>query len=153
MFGSFEPNIRTGVAIVNPQLQDVQVRLTPFDGNGGSVAPAKTLTLRAHSQTSAFLDELIGGLPSGFEGSVLLEAASPVYAVSIRGTTNGQGGFVMSALCMVDLNQMPSGTHYFPQVVVGGLYQTEFLTMSNGASAPQVSLFSTDGKPMTIPLQ
>ena len=153
MFGSFEPNSRTGVAIVNPLSQDVQVTLTPFDGNGGSVAPAKTLTLSALSQTTAFLDELIGGLPSRFEGSVLLEAASPVYAISVRGTTNSQGGFLMSTLSMVDLNQMPSGVHYFPYVVNGSSYKTEFLMMNTGTSAPQLSLFGTDGKPMAIPLQ
>jgi hypothetical protein len=151
MFGSFERNSRTGVAIVNSLSQDVQVTLTPFDGNGGSAAPARTSTVRALSQTSAFLDELIGGLPSGFKGSVLLEAASPVYAISMRGTTNSRGGFLMSTLAMVDLNQMPSGVHYFPHVVNGGLYKTEFLIMNTGTSAPQLSLFSTDGKSMTIP--
>jgi hypothetical protein len=153
MFGSFEPNRHTGVAIVNPSSQDIQVTLTPFDGNGGSVAPARTLTLRALSQTSAFLDELIGGLPSGFKGSVLLEAASPVYAISIRGTTNSQGGFLMSTLSMFDLKQVPSGTRYFPHVITGGLYKTEFLIMYTGTSAPPLSLFGTDGKPMAMPLQ
>jgi hypothetical protein len=83
MFGSFEPNRRTDVAIVNPLSQDVQVTLSAFDGNGGSVAPARTLTLSAFSQISAFLVELIGGFPSGFEGFVLLEAPYPVYAISI----------------------------------------------------------------------
>ena len=153
MFGSYDTNSRMGVAIVNPLSQDVPVTLTPFDSNGGSVAPARTLTLRANSQTSAFLNELIGGLPSGFRGSVLIEAASPVYAISMRGTTNSQGGFLMSTLPMVDLNQMPSGMHYFPQVVNGGFYKTEFLIMNTGTSAPQLSLFSTDGKPMAIPIQ
>ena len=153
MFGSFKPNSRTGVAIVNPLPQDVQVTLTPFDGNGGSAAPARTMTLRALSQTSAFLDELIGGIPSGFAGSVLLEAASPVYAISMRGTMNSSGGFLMSTLSMVDLNQAPSGMHYFPHVVNGGLYKTEFLIMNTGTSSPQLSLFSTDGKPMAITLQ
>ena len=153
MFGSFKPNSRTGVAIVNPLPQDVQVTLTPFDGNGGSAAPARTMTLRALSQTSAFLDELIGGIPSGFAGSVLLEAASPVYAISMRGTTNSSGGFLMSTLSMVDLNQAPSGMHYFPHVVNGGLYKTEFLIMNTGTSSPQLSLFNTDGKPMAITLQ
>jgi hypothetical protein len=117
------------------------------------VAPARTLTLRALSQTSAFLDELIGGLPSGFKGSVLLEAASPVYAISIRGTTNSQGGFLMSTLSMFDLKQVPSGTRYFPHVITGGLYKTEFLIMYTGTSAPPLSLFGTDGKPMAMPLQ
>ena len=155
MFGSFDPqnHSRMGVAIVNPLSQAVQVTLTPFDGNGGSVVPARTMTLRALSQTSAFLDELIGGLPSGFAGSVLLEATSPVYAISMRGTTNSGGGFLMSTLPMVDLNQTPSGTHYFPHVVNGGSYKTEFLIMNTGTSPPQLTLFSTDGKPMAIALQ
>jgi hypothetical protein len=100
MFGSFEPNRRTDVAIVNPLSQDVQVTLSAFDGNGGSVAPARTLTLSAFSQISAFLVELIGGFPSGFEGFVLLEAPYPVYAISISQNDEQHRG-----VSMVDLNQ------------------------------------------------
>jgi len=153
MFGSFQPNFRTGIAVVNPLSQDVQITLTPLDGNGNTVAPARTLTLSAFSQTSAFLEELIGGLPSGFKGSVQLDAGSPVYAVSIRGTINSHGGFLMSTMPMEDLNQIPSGVRYLPHVVNGGSFKTEFLMMNTGTSAPHLSLFSTDGKPMTIPLQ
>ena len=153
MFGSFELNSRTGISIVNPLAEDVQVTLTPFDGNGESVAPAGSLTLSAHSSTSAFLDELIRGLPSGFEGSVLLEAVSSVYAISMRGTTNNRGGFLMSTLPMLDLNQMPSGPQYFPHVIDSGSYRTEFLIMSTGTSTPELSLYSSSGKPMAVPVQ
>jgi hypothetical protein len=152
MFGSFGPNSRTGVALANPLSQEIQVTLTAFDNAGGIVAPARTLTLRAASQTSAFLDELITGLPSGFEGSVVVDAATPVYAISIRGTTNSRGRFLMSTLAMVDLNQMPSGAHYFPHFANGDSYKTEFLLMAAGASTPQLSLFDTDGKPVAMPV-
>jgi len=152
MFGSFEPDSRTGVAIVNPLSHDAQVTLTPFDKNGENLAPAGSVALNAHAHTSAFLDELIAGLPYGFEGSVLLEADSPVYAISMRGTTNSRGRFLMSTLPMVDSNQIPSGPNYFPHVISGGLYKTEFLIMNTETLAPELSLFSTDGKPMALPL-
>jgi hypothetical protein len=48
---------------------------------------------------------------------------------------------------------MPSGARYFPHIVNGGIYKTEFLMMNTGTSAPQLSLFSTTGQPMAIPLQ
>jgi len=153
MFGSFGPHGRTGLAIVNPLSQDVQVTLTPFDNAGGIVVSPRTLTLNANAQISAFLEELISGLPSGFEGSVVLDAASPVYAVSIRGTMNSHGGFLMSTLAMVDLDQMPSGVHYFPHFANGDSYQTEFLIMSAGTSPAKLSLFSTDGNPVAAPSQ
>jgi hypothetical protein len=59
----------------------------------------------------------------------------------------------MSTLAMVDLNQMPSGVHYFPHFASGDSYKTEFLIMSTGTSSPQLSLFSTDGKPVAVPSQ
>ena len=59
----------------------------------------------------------------------------------------------MSTLAMIDLNQMPAGARCFPHVIAGGLYTTEFLIMNTGTSTPQLSLFSTDGKPMAIPIQ
>ncbi len=80
-------------------------------------------------------------------------AASRVYAVSIRGTTNSEGGFLMSTQPMVDANQMQSGTHYFPHVVGGGTYKTQFLLMNQGAALPALNLFGTDGKPLALPLQ
>jgi hypothetical protein len=147
MFGSFQPGIRTGVAMVNPLAQSVPVTLTAFDGNGASIAPTITLTLDPLSQSSKFLDELIGGLPSGFEGSVLLEAPSAVYAISVRGTINSHGGFLMSTLSMVDLNQMPSGIHYFP--MSSAVCIRPVFIMNTGTATPQLSLFS-DGKPMVI---
>jgi hypothetical protein len=153
MFGSFGDNRRTGVAMANPLTHEVQVTLTAFDNNGGIVAPSRALTLGANSQTSAFLDDLIAGLPSGFEGYVVLDAPSSVYAISLRGTTNSRGGFIMSTLAIVDLDHLPSGAHYFPHVVNGGSFKTAFLMMSTGTSAPQLSLFSTDGKPMVMPVQ
>jgi hypothetical protein len=153
MFGSFGDNRRTGIAMANSFSQPAQVTLTAFDNSGVIAAPARTLTLGANSQSSVFLDELIAGLPSGFEGYVVLDAVSPIYAISLRGTTNSTGGFIMSTLAMVDLNQLPSGTHYFPHVVSGGSFKTAFLVMSSGTSSPELSLFATDGKPMMMPLE
>jgi hypothetical protein len=153
MFASAGANTRTGLALANPLGQDVRITLTPFGANGEIAAPARTLTLGALSQASAFVDQLIGGLPSGFEGFVVLDAAAPVHAISIRGTMSSNGGFLMSTLAMVDLNQMPAGAHYFPHFANGDRFKTEFLLMSTGTSAPQLSLFGTDGKPVTVPLQ
>jgi hypothetical protein len=72
---------------------------------------------------------------------------------SLRGTTNSRGGLIISTLAMVDLNHLPSGAHYFPHVVNGGSFKTVFLMMSTGTSAPQLSLFATDGKPMMMPVE
>ena len=153
MFASSGADTHTGLALANPMSQDIRITLTPFGKNGEIVAAAKTMTLSALSQTSAFLDQLIGGLPADFEGFVLLDAAAPVYAISIRGTTNRKGGFLMSTMPIVNLDQMPANARYFPHFANGDWYRTEFLLMSSGASAPQLSLFGTDGEPLAIPLQ
>jgi hypothetical protein len=153
MFASSEGDTRTGLAVANPMSQDIRITLTPFGRNGEIVAAPMTMTLSPLSQTSAFLDQLIVGLPADFEGFVLLDAVAPVYAISIRGTTNTRGGFLMSTLPMVDLDEMPANARYFPHFANGDRQRTEFLTMSTGTSTPQLNLFGTDGRALAIPLQ
>ncbi len=141
IFGSLESDRRTGLALVNPNAQSVSVTLTAKDSNGNAVAPAQTFSLGASAQTSAFLDELISGLPIGFEGTVSLAATSPVNAISVRGTMNSSNQFLMSMLPVVNLTQMPSGPQYFPLVVEDDSFQTVFLLTNPGSAVPQVSFF------------
>ena len=116
------------------------------------VAQPATITLNALDQKSAFFDELIAGLPIGFEGTVLLESSSPVDAISLRGTHDTANGFLMTALPMADLTQSPSGPRYFPQVALGQGFTTEFLFMNAGQDFVQIGFFGTVGEPLGVSL-
>jgi hypothetical protein len=153
MFGSRETNRRTGIAILNPGNESVTVTLTPLDANRNPVGSAGTITLGGYGQKSAFLDEFISTIPLGFEGTVLLESPSPVFAISLRGTTDAHNGFLMSTLPVIDLNGTYTGAHYFPQLVDGGGYTTEFLLMNNGDGSVRLNFFSSSGQPLTVALQ
>src|SRR5262249_7070693 len=95
MFGAMDTNLRTGLAIFNPSATPVKVQLTARSSDG-TVAGTGTVSLDASGRISAFLDEIIPNLSATFRGTVSLDAEAPVYAVSIRGTTIDNGGFVMS---------------------------------------------------------
>jgi hypothetical protein len=151
MFGSLEANLRTGLALLNGQSQDVLVTLTPLDGSGQPVGNnITTVTVPAFQNKSKFLDELIPTLPVGYEGSVLVRSSAPIFAISLRGTTTLNGLFLMSTTPVLDLTQNYSGTFYFPQVVDGGGFTTEFLMMNAGSANVQVQFFDTTGKPMSV---
>jgi len=152
MFGSRETNLRTGIAILNPLGQAVLVTLQPTDGSGNAVGNPATITVQPYVNVSEFLDEMIPSLPVGFEGTVLVRSSAPIFAISLRGTTT-INGFLMSTTPVLDLTQSYSGTYYFPQVVDGGGFTTEFLMMNAGAANVQLQFFDTTGKPMSLSLR
>src|SRR5262249_19679523 len=149
---SLETNLRTGIAILNPQAQPVLVTLQPTDGSGNPVGSPVTITVDPYSNKSKFLDEMIPTLPVGFEGTVLVRSSSPIFAISLRGTTT-INGFLMSTTPVLDLTQSYSGTYYFPQIVDGGGYTTEFLMMNAASANVQLQFFDTTGKPMSLSLR
>ena len=152
MFGSLETNLRTGIALLNGNAQPVLVTITPLNFAGQPVGNGGTVTVPAYQNVSKFLDEMIPTLPVGFEGSVLVRSAAPIFAISLRGSTT-INGFLMSTTPVLDTTQSYSGTYYFPQVVDGGGYTTEFLMMNAASPNVQLQFFDNTGKAMPLLLK
>ncbi len=78
IFGINNPNVRTGVAVANPNDTPVTVAIRRF--NSGS---AVNITLPAFQQQARFLDELFSE-PNPFDEVVEFSATQPVAGVTLR---------------------------------------------------------------------
>jgi len=150
MFAIRNATYRPAIAVAN-RGASTDVRLTPYRSDGTAVAPATTIAFASSSQRAAFIDELIPELPADFEGTVTLDSTSPVYAITLRTLVNASGAFLMTTMPLVDPTQAGiSQTTYFPQLVDGGNYTTEFLLLNASASTARLQFFNSDGQPLAV---
>ena len=83
MFGLVLPSVKTGIALLNPPLNDpAEVDLHFFNPGGNEVA-MRTINLLPGEKVARFLDELVSGL-EGFTGSVEMRADEPISFLPIR---------------------------------------------------------------------
>ncbi len=155
MFGVTDATHRSVLAIANRGAAAASVRLTAYRQNG-TIAATRTVSLAPNEHLAQFLNEskLLPELPSGFDGAILLESTSPVYAITLRTLVNVSGAFLMTAMTVLDLDQpAPATTSYFPQLVDGGNFSTEFLLLNTSAATGRLQFFDLQGLPLTLQIR
>ena len=156
-----------GVAIVNPNSSNVNVRMTLRNDDGRQLG-TKTVTVPARQQTSKFVTELFSsesGIPSDVMGTLVITTAGssdlPVSVVGLRfrGTnfstlpvTNLSGN--SGPLPVIADGVGGPGAILLPQFATGGGWATELILANTGTSAitVRVDLFKQDGTPLTAAL-
>ena len=119
---------RTGIAIANPNNQDVTVSFfftdkTGIDGNRG------TLTVPGHAQIARFLDE--APFSAGvFTGTFTFDATLPVGALALRGDLNERSEFLMTTLPVAQPASSVSPPVAIPQFADGGGWTTSVLLVN-----------------------
>ncbi|HYR85408.1 MAG TPA: hypothetical protein VE422_15080 [Terriglobia bacterium] len=165
-------SIRSGFAVTNTSAApvDVTVEVTNSDGvnaplTGGSGFVTGTIHIEAMSHVSMFLDEL-----PGQAGQVLLGfAPGPFFlrlstrlpdisVVGLRGRYNERGDFLITTTPAVAEDTAPDTSPlYFPHIVDGGGYTTQFVIFGATAQSVSTSLsattryFTQTGAPMRFP--
>lgn len=92
--------VNTGVVIANPNDRSVNVA---FSGS----CSAKSFTVPAKNQIAIFLTETPFNCPSPLLGIVTFRASAPVGMVALRGHTNRQSEFLITAQPVVELSEGP----------------------------------------------
>jgi len=146
---------RTGIAIANPNDQDVTVSFFFTDKTGVDVNHG-TLMLASHSQIARFLDEapFNGGF---FTGTFTFDASLPVGALALRGDLNERSEFLMTTLPVAQPASSASLPLAIAQFADGGGWTTSVLLV-NPTDTPitgSVEFFSsgssaTPGEPLTM---
>jgi hypothetical protein len=141
MFAVSKGSVQTVLSLVNRSAGTATVQLTAYRPNGTVAVSATPISLGPGEHKPRFLDDLVPEL-AGFEGTVVLESTAPIYVITLRTLTSVSGAFLMTPMPLLDLNQGSTpGTSYFPQLVDGGNYSTEYLLLSaTGSSADCSSL-------------
>jgi hypothetical protein len=154
IFGVNDTAHRSVLALANRGPGTASIQLQTYRTDGSVPVPPKTISLGPHQHLARFLDELIPELPDDFEGKVILESTSPIFVITLRTLVNVSGAFLMTAMPVMDLDQTLSSTvSYFPQLVDGGNFSTEYLLLNTDAATARLQFFNLDGQPLAVPLR
>ena len=143
----------TGLALTNPSNRPLVITLQAYQSDGVTkVGAAATVDLAANGHTSAFIDQLLTGLPSGFTGVADVSAPTPFAALALRSLVNTRGDFLLTLLPIADFTEPAPTPIVFPQIADGGGYQTQILLVNTQAVDRKVlvSFFDDSGNPLNV---
>jgi hypothetical protein len=127
----------TGLAIVavDDAAMEVNLHAYQIDGTTPAGSGPGTIPLPGFGHHSAFVNELIAGLPDDFTGILDIEAATPFAALTLRALTNGHDDFLVVTFPTADVTRSAPVPIVFPQIAAGGGFQTEFIFLDTGTGA------------------
>ncbi len=119
-----------GWAAANPGDAGAVARLELFDASG-QLLRTRTLELPPGGHTARFLFELFPGVSGPFRGTLHVTSDRPLAALTLRGTQNERGEFVLTTLPASRGSEPEArGAVVLPQATDGGGYQTEWLMVN-----------------------
>ena len=129
----------------------VAVEITRLDGS--SLGLTGTVDVPASGQAALFLSQIPGleSLERPFRGIARVSGSNEISVVGLRARYNERSEFLITTTPPVDESTPPeSGDRYFPHIVDGDGYTTDFilLTGTPGSSSGDLRLFSQDGVPV-----
>jgi hypothetical protein len=151
-------SLRTGLAVTNPGTSAADVVFELSSTSNASFVATQTIRILPGRQLALFVDQLPGfeNLPQKFTGVLRIStsSATPVALIGIRGRYNERQDFLMST---IEPNADPptTGKLYFPHIVQGGGFTTQFVLYSsiNAASFGVVRFFTQTGNPAPTKLE
>jgi hypothetical protein len=144
----------TGWAVVNPGSRAALAQLQLFDA-GGTAFRTHRLELAPGGHAARFLHEEFPDVAGPFRGTLMLTSNEAVAALTLRGTQNERGEFVLTTLPMHrDTDSEVRGRVVLPQVADGGGYQTELLLVNpfDVRLEGRLHFHRPDGRPWSIEL-
>jgi hypothetical protein len=120
--------VNTGIAIANPNTQQVTISFSFDDGAGGS------FTIPAGQQIAQFLSQAPFNAGAAAR-SLTIEASAPVAVIALRGLTNERGEFLMTTLPVTDLSSTAVSGVIIPHYAQGGGWTTEIVLVNPSDSA------------------
>ncbi|HYR42438.1 MAG TPA: lamin tail domain-containing protein [Terriglobia bacterium] len=148
--------VNTGLAIANPNNDDVTISYTATDSSNifNITITTGSLTVPANSQIARFLNEWPFPF-RGITGILTFTASAPIAVTTLRGFTNERSELLVSTLPVLDPSVPPSTSiTYLPYFAVRGGWRTELVLM-NAYGAPvsgTVAFLDPSGNPITIPV-
>jgi hypothetical protein len=126
-------NHETGLSVAALGNKEATMILRAYQSDGTSAGVGPTIIqLSANGHRSAFINQLIAGLPSGFTGILDLQSSTPFAALTLRSLLNSRNDFLISAYPIADFAGPAPAPIVFPQIAAGEGYQTELLFLNTG---------------------
>jgi lamin tail-like protein len=147
-------SIKTGVAIANPNNDDVTIDYSIADSNNLQNTIDGEIILSANTQLARFLDEPPFAVKA-ITGTITFTASVPVAVTILRGFTNERGEFLVSTLPVVETPiQTTTTPGYLPHFAVGGGWRTEVIIVNpiDTNVSGTLAFFDAAGNPVTVPI-
>jgi hypothetical protein len=147
-------NANTGLAIANPNNDDVTFNFTITDNNSIQNSFSSSFVIAANTQIAKFLNDWPFNSPA-VVGILTFTASEPVAVTTLRGFTNERGDFLVSTLPVLDINfQESTSSVYLPHFAVGGGWTTELILMNTRGEpvSGTVNFNSATGDPISVPV-
>lgn len=148
----------TGIAVVNANgaltTATVTFNLVSFDA---SYNQSTTVQMPANGHLAKFIEQIFSSaspaVPADFQGVLNITSNVPISPVTLRLTANQRGDNLFSTLPVADLNNPPTGMLYLPQVVNGGGFTTQIISIStsSGAGTETISFMNDNGQAINVP--
>ena len=140
----------TGVALASVGPAQT-VTLQAFQSDGSTAGTSVTVDLAVNGHKSAFVDQLVTGLPAGFKGVLELTSPTNFTALTLRSLANSRGNFLLTTFPTANVNVPATVPLIFPQIAAGGGYTTEFILLG-GSSSTTTTLRFYDDNDLPLPI-
>jgi hypothetical protein len=147
-------SINTGIAIANPNNENVTVEYVITDSSNVQTFITGTLVLAANSQLARFLNELPYAVRS-VTGVLAFSATAPIAVTALRGFTNERGEFLVSTLPVIETPAVTTTLPAFlPHFAAGGGWRTELILVNtiDVNTTGTIAFFDQSGNPITVPI-
>ena len=107
-----------------------------LSSNSILVQPFGSVTVPAHGQVAAFLNEITGfnGVALPYQGVVTAKSSDPFSMIGIRGRYNERGDFLASTTVPIAANPLPAASVLFiPHFADSGGFSTQFVVYNANA--------------------
>ena len=157
--GGAAGSIQTGLAIANTSANAATVTLELAKLDGTSTGLTGTLQIPANGQTAIFLNQVQGlaSLTTPFKGVLRVSSSSSLSMVGLRGRYNERADFLITTTPPVnEAGASTAATQYFPHIVDGGGYTTQFILFSGlpgQLTAGTMQLFGQSGSVLVLTLR
>lgn len=143
----------TGIAIVNRNNVQALVNFTLQNPDGST--QSQSVNIGPNGHLAQFVTELFPGLAKDYHGVMTINSNVPVASLILRLTMNQRGESLYSTLSVADLNNLPVGPLFIPQIVNGGGYQAELILLNGSGTSGtiQVEFFDDRGGNISFPLR
>jgi hypothetical protein len=139
MAAEFSATVQTGIALANGGTTSVTATLELYRADG-ALASATTQIIPASGQMSKFLSEFFPNLTSPFQGTLRIRTAGDdIAVVGLRGHKNERADFLITTMPAAVESTTPSPNLFFPHIVDGGGYTTEFVLFGMGSTGQNAS--------------
>ena len=140
---------RSGYALANPDEEPANLNLILYDQTGNYTA-SSNLTLAAHGHLAEFAYQRFSEAGDGFEGILQFASDRPLHAVALRYDNEAQD--VFSTIPVIAEER--AAPLYFPQIVDGAGYRTNFILLNprDFSLSVRLEFFAPDGTPLSLPI-